>query len=44
MLDSTLLSVSGSEAEMKIERYYIRDAETNELWCFDERIFGKTQT
>lgn len=21
-------------------RYYIRDAETNELWCFDARYFS----
>ncbi len=22
------------------QRYYIRDTETNELWCFDVRFIG----
>ncbi len=22
------------------ERYYLRDSETNELWCFDYRIMS----
>lgn len=25
-----------------LERYYIRDAETNELWCLDGRLIGAT--
>lgn len=25
---------------MKAERYYVRDSETNELWCFDSRFFS----
>lgn len=25
-------------------RYYLRDSETNELWCFDTKFFsGKTK-
>jgi hypothetical protein len=26
-----------------VTRYYIRDTETNELWCFDTRFYGGTQ-
>lgn len=22
------------------QRYYIRDSETNELWCFDAQLIG----
>ncbi len=22
------------------QRYYIRDSETNELWCFDAKLFS----
>lgn len=25
---------------MKAERYYVRDSETNELWCFDYRFLS----
>jgi hypothetical protein len=25
-----------------VPRYYIRDTETNELWCFDARYYSGT--
>ncbi len=25
-----------------IDRYYVRDSETNELWCFDYRYLNGT--
>lgn len=27
-----------------IQRYYVRDSETNELWCFDASAFGGTSS
>lgn len=26
--------------QSSVPRYYIRDEETNELWCFDAKVFG----
>lgn len=26
-----------------IQRYYVRDSETNELWCFDADMFAGTE-
>ncbi len=26
--------------QLSIPRYYIRDAETNELWCFDAKALA----
>lgn len=26
-----------------IQRYYIRDSETNELWCLDADMFGGSE-
>jgi hypothetical protein len=28
-------------AQYIIKRYYIRDSETNELWCFDADFYSK---
>ncbi|CAN5638075.1 hypothetical protein BH23PAT1_BH23PAT1_0390 [soil metagenome] len=26
--------------QSSVPRYYIRDSETNELWCFDARLYN----
>lgn len=26
--------------QTSVQRYYIRDAETNELWCFDSHLLS----
>lgn len=28
-------------AQYQIKRYYIRDSETNELWCFDAEFYSR---
>lgn len=28
-------------AQYMIKRYYIRDSETNELWCFDADFYNR---